>query len=136
MNALRTVTVSNWRRCSALSKGARVDAIPAWIQAIAAVFTTILLLVTSILAILGYLKIIKTSDENAKERQKAIEDVFEKTSKAFNDLSQKAGTSIKKDSWLVKIFVITAAFIVAMNIYNTTQLRKKVEKMQAEKEHR
>jgi len=80
-----------------------------WIALLGLIVSAASLLVTitgGILAILGYRKIIRSTDENAKERQAGLE----RAADTLQGMGQSITGSIKRDKYTVTVFMVLIVF--------------------------
>jgi len=63
-------------------------------------------IIGGVLAILGYRKIIKSTDDNARERQEALE----RAANAFQGIGQNFIKSVKRDKYIITGFMLIIIF--------------------------
>lgn len=75
-------------------------------------------IILDIIAILGYFKIIKSTDENAKEQQKAINDTATQVQVIMTTTAQEYSKVVKRQTYIVIAFMLLVGiFELSMHTY-------------------
>lgn len=85
------------------------DSIALW-QAIVATIGLLVLIVGGVIAISQYLKVIKSTDENAKERQQALDSIAEKYQLLAKDLTNQMNTIARRN--LIAMGIMAVALVI------------------------
>ena len=85
---------------------------------------TLAVIIGGVLAVLGYLKLMKNIDDNAKERQAAIDNTAKIAEANVKDVTHKFEIMSTQNKFALIGLLVVAGIMMGSWMYQVTQLRK------------